>query len=380
MLRYRFVIPLVFGLLCLALGLYGKSRRDRTLLDSAETVFQTAGQSVEVGPVQMKKGMHYHLFMKPARGMPLFKNAAFGATLINTESGVEVFALEDYYWHQRGTWREGGESGTWEERNDNTNFAFKVPETGKYVAEIALIQTDMGAVPAQIAVQESNPFSLAEWPLFIGALLFMGIAVFVYMRRPKTAADILRNLGYGSKIRIEGKDFEVKRIYDYADPQAVAPGVEYELFSEDGMKRHVAVDVMEYWYEDSEGDDVVKRYHQILMDVPLNEVQTEALEQSYRRNRKAPKLGTTMYWRDEDNAGYGHMTDWRGGGKPAKIRYEAEVFRQRGGFPKQFGDKWLERVHYAGDQNDYEWALLRIVDWRELKVTKRTPRPKSSNA
>lgn len=379
MLRYRFVIPLVFGIICLVLGIYGKSRRDRATLVTEETLFQTQGQSVTVGPVEMKKGMHYHLFMRPARGVPLFKNAAFGASLLNDETSAEVFALEDYYWHQRGTWREGGESGTWQEQNANTNFAFKIPETGRYVAEVELINTDMATVPAQIAIQESDPFDLAEWPLFIGALLFMGVAVFVYMRRGRTAAEILRNLGYGSRVSIEGKEFEVKRIYDYADPQAVAPGVEYELQSEDGMKRHVAVDVMEYWYEDSEGDDVVKRYHQILMDIPLSESQLNELEQSYRSNRNTVMLGKIAYWHDEDNSGFGQMTDWRGGGGAGKIRYETRVYRDRHDFPKRFNQKWLERIQYAGG-DEFEWALMRIVDWRELKVTKRTSRPEASHS
>lgn len=375
-LRYRFLIPLFFAFLCMVLGIYGKTRRDRTTLVATQHNFKL-GDTVTLDPVELDPEFHYHLVMFPDFKLPLFRNAALGATLFSPESGAEVFELEDYYWHQRGTWREGGESGTWEEWNKVTNFAFRVPEAGKYQLEVGLIETDLGSFPGKVAIQRSHPFAMAEWPLFLGALVFLGVGLFVYVRRGRTAADLLRTLGYGSKVVIEGKEYEVTRIFGYEDPEAVAPGVEYELVTEDGLKRHVAVDIMEYWYEDSEGDDVVRRYHQILIEVPISEANAEALEKAYKTNRDRVTAAGTLYWYDEDNSGFGRMTDWRGG-KPATIRYQSRAYRpQTSTFPKKFGDTWLERIHYAGDNDDHEWALMRIVDWRELRVTKRTSRPES---
>ena len=121
MIATRHYIPLFFAMACL----FGNGLdMQRPQCAHRKRVSLEVDQAVEMGPIDLEEKGRYVLDVA-MRGKP---RAGFLADLelsVQREGDEEpLFELEDGYWAESGVWREGGESGTWYEKNSETQLYF----------------------------------------------------------------------------------------------------------------------------------------------------------------------------------------------------------------------------------------------------------------
>jgi hypothetical protein len=366
MLRYRYLIPLFLGILCLGLALAGALNRSTTVLADGQKTLDANGVGMEFHDVELRADRHYRLAFGPLRGVPLNATAVVGASLAG-EKGV-VFELDDAYWHERGTWYEEGESGTWEEANATTVFDFRVPEAGKYDFDITVEQTSMGPIMVGAQVLESDPLPYAEWPFLLGGILLIVMAGWVAYKRGDVMMKWVATLGTGSKIKISGEDWDVSRWAEYDDGESVS--IELTLTSPAGKTIYVLAARLERCWEDSEGDDHTKYYHQVLLGIPVEEDEVTMSG----RIASCRKMHFDM---DDDNTGTERYREYRELAV-ATTSYFSTMYRPTT-FPTRPGEMWLERSRDI-NSGEVEWTLHRILDWRDIQILVEKPQRKPEGA
>ncbi len=362
MLRYRFVVPLVFAIIAAVLAIYGFTQRKTRVVMQA-TGSMIPGDHKVFDGIELIEGRHYRLTMGSTSGVPLNRSGTVGASLMDEDENY-VFEVEDSYWHQRGTWREGGESGTWEEQNAITEFDFRPPATGEYELRIDLFANSADAFKMGVRIDESQPFRLAEWPLLIVALLLLVLAGWIYINRNGYMAEFMRSLGVGAKIEIRGDEYEVTRLYHYSELGNDVGAVEFELTGQGGIKRYLALEAFEREWTDSEDNDHIAIHKQVLMDIPISREQAAAFEAEGHDGRGPAGVmyRGELYNYDEDNSGTSTIFDLTTGQKEfaRSMMYRGAVFPRR---PGQF---WLERTAYHS--GEVEWGVMEIMGADEIKI------------
>lgn len=351
--------------LALVLAAYGRVRlRHKALVNS--TISPEAKQGQVWSDIELKDSLHYELKMGSAHHLPLNHVADISATLTGEDEAV-VFALEDGYWHARGTWQEGGESGTWEEANAVSNFNFRVPATGEYDLEVTLDRSTTNQFPLRVQVLERDPFALREWPLLFAALCLLIFAIWVALQRHKVLASYLVSLRRGSRLTIGGVEYQVLGKVEYSDFGEVG-GTELRMRSTaDDTVRHLSIEQFEREYQDSEGDDQIAIHHQLLIDVPVTADQSTLFEKQ-SGGGIAPITFRGEYFRvDHDNSGAGRYSEERSD-QSFRGSYRSTMYRDPTVFPNDSGCLWVERIEYENDSDDYEWSVMEVLDWKTIDV------------
>lgn len=362
MLRYRFVVPLVFAIIAAALAIYGFSQRKTRVVMQA-TGSMVPGDHKIFEDIELIEGRHYRLTMGSTSGVPLNRSGTVGASLMDADENY-VFEVEDSYWHQRGTWREGGESGTWDEQNAVTEFDFRPPSTGEYELRVDLFPTSADAFKLGVRIDESQPFRLAEWPLLIVAVLLLVMSAWIFISRNGYMAEFMRRLGVGAKIEIRGQEYDVTRLFHYAELGSGVGAIEFELTGQGGIRRYLAIEAFEREWTDSEDNDHIAIHKQVLMDIPISREQSAAFEAEGRDGNGPPGVmfRGDYYKYDDDNSGSATVFDLTSGQK-----YFATSMMYRGAaFPRRPGSFWLERTAYQDGL--VEWGVMEIMGADEIKI------------
>ena len=360
MIRYRWVIPACFGTIAFVLAAVSIAVSEKTPIES--TV-----RAIEVGAPQMISGLalekdrKYALTLTPVRAIPVGHSAVVSASLLRDD--VPVFELEDAYWHERGVWREGGESGTWEEQNTATRFTFLVPESGSYDLEIQLVSTSgLGSEQIQAQVVSIKEFPLTVWPLMLGGLFLFGVAGFAQLSARGVMGKFMETLGPGSRLEINDVEYEVvERTEDYEGLERI--GMEFRLRDPHGATRWLAVDRYEREHPYLEDQDQLVTH--MLFEVPMSPTALEGLR-GVTDGTEWVVVDDRQYRYDRDNSGSGSVVNVRNGDTFASDYY-AHSYREAGVFPMLPGQRWLTSTRWRAS-NDIEWSLMEIIDWTRIKV------------
>lgn len=361
MIANRWMIPAGFGAVCAALAVTSMALSEKGVVHATEAGF-TIGQSHALPPMPLEKDKRYTLMLKPTSGVMINSEVVVSATL-SREDAV-VFEIEDAYWHERGTWREGGESGTWEEQNSNTQFSFVVPEDGNYDLEVTLESaTSIAGDRLEILVGWQDPWMLTTWPLAVGALALFALAGFAHINRRKVMGTFLEdNVGEGSKLEIDGVEYTViGRMEHWEWPDRV--GVEFRLRDSQGKERWLAIE--RFWREHPYIEDGEQTLVQTLIDVPMTP-EEEQLLAGHDQGVTHVAFKDEIYVRDRENCGWGTLVTIRDG-TAYQTRYEADVYRDDRGFPREPGDIWIECLIWR-DSQEIEWAAMQLTDTDNIKI------------
>ena len=363
MLKNRHLLPLIAGIVLLALAGYAGIRRATTVVASSQSVLTPGGNALEFTNLDLKSDLHYRLAFGSLRALPLNSSAVSSASVAD-EYGTLVFELDDSYWHETGTWHEEGESGTWDETNAVTAFDFRVPADGKYDVDIGVEQATSGSVPVGGQLLSSSPAPFAEWPLLIVACLLFVLAGWVWFKRGDKMAEWVATLGTGSRLRVGGEEWTVTRWASYESYGETS--IELTLTSASGLVRFLSETRWEKEWEDSEGEDHTKYYRQILLGAPPEPGELKA-------NNGHVIYRDAWYELDQDNSGVEKYTEYRELGV-ATASYRSEVYRPSI-FPTRPGEIWIEnsRDQRSGEE---EWTIHRIVDWKEISIIDEKPQNK----
>lgn len=364
MIKNRWYIPAAFGVAAFVLAIAsfifsedGFLVRDQATLES--------GQSKSFPNLELKKDQRYTLQLQPTNGLPVNAQEGVSAALLSDDA--VVFEIEDWYWHERGTWHEGGESGTWEERNVGTTFHFVVPEDGVYALEVSMDRAaSIAGDQLEVVLAWRSPWLLSGWPLIIGSLVLFGVAGWSYTTRRGVMGRYIENiLGEGSRITLGEDSFNVIGRHEHFE-QAERIGVELRLRDEAGQERWLAVD--RYWREHPYIEDGDQTVVQILMNVVLSPLEQQKLDQQEGGlTAQHIDVQNRIYTLDKENSGVATMVTYRNG-EAYRSRYRCDVYRDEHSFPIQEGERWIEYITWYDEAHTTEWAVMEIIDWTELEV------------
>lgn len=310
--------------------------------------------------LQLDADKRYTLRFQPISSVALDTESVVSATLLQDDD--VIFEVEDAYWHQRGTWHEGGESGTWEEQNAKTDFTFLVPEDGVYDLEFDFVEgRGVSGERLTASLTWRKPRALTWWPLGIGALLMFGVAAWTHSTRSRAVANFLKNMGEGTRLELEGVVYTViARAEHWEDMKCSA--VEFRLRSDQGAERWLAITT--YWREHPYLEDSDQYLTQTLIDVPLTPVQAQQLAAQDWTSHSIV-AADQFYSVDKENGGFGQLVTRRDGAV-YRTRYTAYVFRDMGRFPLSPGDIWVECIVWG--PHDEEWSVMKLADIDTLKL------------
>ena len=359
MIRNRWMIPGSLGAVSLVLAGAAAATSEARPVKQGVADFKV-GETHNWTDIALEEGKKYRLLLAPTSGMPLDQTNVVSAAL--TRDDATVFEIEDAYWHERGTWREGGESGTWEEQNAATAFSFRVPETGAYDLEVSLPESTVMGARIGMKVVWLDYFPLSAWPLLLGGVLLFGVASVAQMGGRTAMGKYIEGLGVGSRLRIDGTEYTVIERTEQFEGR-VRVGVELRLRDANGVSRYLAVDRYERehpWMEDT--DQLVT---QILFEVRMHPAELEALGR-VEENELHVAVGDDIYTLDRENSGRGTVGAVRNG-ETYRSEYMGTAYRGGRTFPMNAGERWLEQVWWLGT-TDVEWSVMEIVDWTKIDV------------
>ena len=168
-----------------------------------------------------------------------------------------LFELEDGYWAESGIWREGGESGTWYEKNGETKLYFAAPAAGEYAFTV---KQNNNANGANSTFGLLCPETLFRQGVFVRLFVFMVISLIVFLSRSRLFKKLLGQMGKGTVLKWDNKIWEVQEVLFFGDagrdrPYANTPGaysISYHLKSNEDEDRYLSIETYDYEYEDSE--------------------------------------------------------------------------------------------------------------------------------
>ncbi len=363
MLKNQYLLPLVAGILLIVLAGYAGVRRSTSVVASSQSVLSSGGIPIEFKDLNLKSELSYRIAFGSLRTVPENSTAIITATLTDETGGI-VFELDDSYWHEKGRWSEGGESGTWDETNAVTAFDFRVPADGKYDIEVSVEQASEGSVPIGAQLLSASPAPFAEWPLLFAACLLFAVSLWVWINRGNKMADWIATLGTGSRLAFDSDEWTVTRWASYESYGETS--IELTLTTASGMVRFLSETRWEKCWEDSEGEDHTKYYKQILLGTPADPA-------ALTINSDHVMYRDAWYELDHDNSGVETYTEYRELGV-AKANYRSEVYRPNI-FPTKPGGIWIEhsRDQHTGEE---EWTIHRILDWKEISILDEKPQTK----
>lgn len=141
--RWCWLVPLL-PLLVLALSAVVPSRRLAILLRPEQPAISEPFR-LEGGPLGSPQ-------ISLRAELPANSALELEAELLDSQGAV-VLALTKQAWRERGTWSEGGESGTWEERDDQADLALRPPRSGSYSLRLTLEEMlDSAGQPLQTPI------------------------------------------------------------------------------------------------------------------------------------------------------------------------------------------------------------------------------------
>ncbi len=358
-MKNAWIIPLVGGLACWVLGGASLALHKKGTVSSTRA-FLEAGQSVPITNLKLEKDHLHKIELVPVGGVGLNESIDVSAAL--TQGDKVLFEVADSYWHQRGVWREGGETGTWEEQNAKTEFEFRVPESGVYDLEITLDGTSRGGASISADVKWSKPWVLSFWPLGLGGLFLFGLSGFTAMRAGRTFARSLMSLGPGSKISVNGNVFTVTdRMEHWESLERV--GVDFRTRDTMGVERWISIS--SWWQENPMDDDHGVTLWQIFMEVPLKDDEKTLLQHS-EPGGPGIQIQGRRFLVDSENSGGGSLVTARDGDVYLSNYYNW-AYRATGWAPKSPGEMWLECTVWRDDREP-EWSLSRLLDWQQVEV------------
>lgn len=364
MMRHRWAIPTALGAVCFILAFASAFFHKEGTVGRIDSMLQI-DKTVTARSLELKKGQLYELKMAPV-SVGLDQNYEVSATL--TKGDNVVFEVADSYWHQRGTWREGGESGTWQEKNAATTFQFRVPETDRYDLTMALEWSNgPTSLPMRAGLFWQEPWFLSMWPLLFGGLFLFGFAGFTVWTASSEQAKYLMTVGRGAKIRVEGEEYEVVERSEHFE-LGLRVGVDLRLrHTESGQDRYLSV--ASWWEEYEFGEDEIETTRQQLyIGVHLTETEKMELAQTEPTSRTV-RLRDNSFFYDSDNSGLGSMATERDG-DIYRSDYFNFAFRSTGRIPRRPGEQWLECTEWTSADLDREWWLSRLLAGNQVVVTK----------
>lgn len=359
MIQNRWMIPLVFAVVLSVLTVVSFVATGRGEVHSG-VVSVSSGEPHVWQQLNLEAGKRYTLKFNPVSHVADGTESVVAATLLQ-DDGV-VFELEDAYWRQRGTWSEGGESGTWEEHNSATKFTFLVPEDGLYDLEFEFVEgRGSSGQRLETSLTWRQPRALTWWPLGIGAILMFGIAIRTHSTRGRAVGKFLERMGEGTQLEIEGVVYTVVARSEHWENRERS-AVEFRLRSEDNRERWLAITT--YWREHPYIEDGDQYLTQTLIDAPLTPAELARIEALPSDTDHVVVEGKVLDL-DRENGGFGNVVTRRNN-DVYKTRYTVNVFRDMRKFPTEPGERWAECIIWG--PNDEEWSVMQLVDIDTLKL------------
>ncbi len=359
-LKIKWLIPMAFAGLCGLLMVVSMGAQ------FSQTAVLTKKVNLELGgeqtwPVELDPDKMYTIKITPPR-------VAIGHSYdVSAELAMNdqvIFALDDSYWHQTGRWREGGESGTWDENNSSTEFNFRVTEKGKHDVTLSLgAAVPIGSAIFQAEVLESSPLPFGWWPFFFGGLLFGIIGIYMFFKRGTYFALSLFKYDVGTKFKIDDMEYLVDEISDYFYMHEHW-STEFKLRGTDGSTRYLSSDRFEV-----EGEESTTTYHQVLMDIPLTPEETAELQQ--QTGMRQISLRGSQFVFDDDNSGMATQVIVKHG-TPYRNRVDSNLFHDAYKFPRKAGEIWIDYTSINNDEA--EWTVQQIMKWNKIRITEAVPR------
>ncbi|TXD36960.1 hypothetical protein FRC98_09470 [Lujinxingia vulgaris] len=370
-IRDRPLIPAFFALFCLVGAIYGMMGERKTLIYNETANFAELNTPQKLIGLELDPERMYTLNILYAMPMPVNGAMDVGAAVLNSD-GEELLELEDSYWRETGVWREGGESGTWDEQNARTQFNFRVPDAGTYSPQITLFSAR--AVPAaafKVQILRSKPRIVGSWPFWLGLLIFIGVAGYVANGRTKVTRKHLEKMGSGSKLKLRGELLTVVDVREHREP-GEETGYELRLQNHRGEEHFIAIETYEEEYTDSEGDDCYRNHRYMLHWLELSPDELASVSQQAHNQRWVRVRNTTLSL-DRNNSGSGSLTT-RFEGETYQSNYKAWVYLPSP-FPRIHagGALILEHLLYE-DRGEHEWSLMEILTWKDIEIIELKPR------
>lgn len=359
MMQHRWAIPASLGAVSIVLaGVSFATSKDHPVKEAVQDY--AIGEAHTFSNIPLEAGKKYRLVLAPTSGVAVNQTQVVSAAL--SRDDAPVFEVEDAYWHERGVWREGGESGTWDEQNSFTMFAFEVPESGNYELEISLPESSTRGARIGMRILWLDHFPLTAWPLFLGGVLLFGVAAVAQMGGRTAMGKFIEDLGVGSRLSIDGTEYTViERTECFEDHLRI--GVELRIRDANGISRYLAVDRYERvhpWNEET--DQLVT---EILLEIRMHPQQLEKLA-DVDANETLVAVGDEVFTLDRENSGRGVIGAVRNG-ETYRSDFMGQAYRGGRMFPINPGDRWLERTWWVGT-NDVEWSLMEVVDWTKIEI------------
>ncbi len=364
LVKYRWVVPTALGVLAILLGVISTSAStDRSIRE--ESLAFGVGQSYTWTGLALEEGRKYRLGIVPVDGggspsLGVGENATVSAALKRDDAAV--FELEDSFWHERGTWREGGESGTWEEQNARSEFTFEVPESGSYDLEVRLVSSNVAGTGLSISISWLDHFPLSPWAMFLGGVILLGLGGVAWNNSRTVLAKLLEDVGPGSKIRLGELEWVV---LDRAEEHEAGKRIGVELRVRDpqsGATSYLAVD--RYEREHPWNEEMDQLVALILREVRLTNQELEKLA-ALPHNETVVGLRNEIYSRDPENSGPGRLYSSKHG-ETYVSNFYADSYRPED-FPIAPGDCWLTRTRWSATREE-EWTLMEVIDWSSFDV------------
>jgi hypothetical protein len=402
MLKLRPYIPLPFVIVGLVIAVW-MSSREVNVFSASEML--RSGEIKQAGKFVLEEQKRYMLNVRSSPN--LGANLSYGpltVALLDPEEET-VFEIEDYYWSQSGVWREGGESGTWNESNERTDLWFVAPASGTYALELRYDQDAKvsGRRVERIGVWlgiDRKPYqNTALWVVSLILLLFVPYLIW---SRKRLFLEKFSTLAPGSSLSIrsgdETVDLTIRDVYCGHDASQTYHDYELSYVCEVGSDlRTVSVESFEWYVENSEGDDVEKNADVVFLSIPLSERETDVLMECdpvasitfrgqpfarYRRGRSCVNHlraegqerqyneEYALYFPDDDSVGFGSAYDApkQEPGTLALLRTWVSVGDSN--HAEVASLEYIQsRMKLAEAANeDIEWSLMKIVRWQDIDV------------
>ena len=381
MIATRHFIPLFFAMVCI-LGMGWTCSGQGALVEKRVSLETDRAQ--EMGPIELEEKGRYVLEVV-MRGKP---RAGFLADLelaVQREGDEEaLFELEDGYWAESGVWREGGESGTWYEKNSETKLYFAAPKAGNYKFTLKQKNTLGNSIPVRFTLSK-KPYSAGAF--LFGFFVFMIITLFVYLRRGRLFKNYLGHMGKGSQFKWNDQLWEVHDVLFYGEPNQRQPypnrpgeySIAYQIKNSEGEERFLSIESFEYEYEDSEGDDYDATEDVILISDVLTEKEEEQLNQ---QGKSTFSLRGRTFRAESDYSGVSVVYTEKEGmvftSKVSETVFLAKSggtnYRGKGnsrktiGIPCEEGDPVVSVARY--EDGDQEWDISLRIDWKSIQLKK----------
>jgi hypothetical protein len=381
MITTRYLIPLFFAMACMV-GMGWTCSGQGALVE--KRVSLEMDQTEEMGPIELDEKGRYVVEVA-MRGKP---SSGFLANLelaVQREGDEEpLFELEDGYWAESGRWREGGESGTWYEKNSATKLYFAAPQGGTYRFTLKQKNTQGQSVPVRFTLSK-KPYSVDAF--LLGFFIFMVITAVVLWRRGRLFKSYLGQMGKGSQFKWNDKLWEVHDILLYGEPNQRAPypnrpgeySIAYQIKNTEGEERFLSIESFEYEYEDAEGDDYDATEDIIMISDVLTEKEEEQLRQQGRSNfnfrgknfrAEGDYSGVSLVYTEKEGMVFTSKVSEtvflaKGGG--ANYRGQNNS-RKTIGIPNEDGDPVVSVARY--EDGDEEWDISLRVDWKNIALKK----------